>query len=120
MNLRQSILAAYSVLLRLYPAPFRERFGQEMLQVAGAAEASEWPLIFSDTSLGIARCWMRGTHSIPAAVQEDAYVPVGGSSVSASGLLPGLVLSVLVVLGMFYASFGGQAPACPNAAHAAT
>ncbi|HKW17781.1 MAG TPA: hypothetical protein VJO35_09760 [Terriglobales bacterium] len=118
MNPRAWMLGAYSILLRLYPESFRERFGEEMLQVAGAAEPAEWPFIFGDTGVAIARCWIEGTHSTVPTAPEDAYVPLGGTSVRASGLLPGLVLSVLVVAGLFYASFGGPSP-CQSSATAA-
>lgn len=110
MNLQRCMLAAYAALLRFYPAPFREHFGQEMLQVAEESGSSDWPFIFGDTAVGVVRCWIEGTRSKASVEQPNAYVAVGGSGVNAFRLVPGVVLSVLIVAGVFYASLGRPVP----------
>jgi hypothetical protein len=61
MNIRRGLLGTYRLLLQLYPPEFRKRFAPEMLELAEAAEAREWPLIFGDTSVAIIRCWTEGS-----------------------------------------------------------
>lgn len=115
MNIRKCMLHAYRVMLGLYPPAFRKRFAPEMLQLAAAAEFSEWPLIFGDTSVGIVRCWLEGTHSANLG-DANAYRPLRGSPIRASVFIPGLIFSILIVAGWSYANYQWP-PACPNGAH---
>src|SRR5271169_3859946 len=106
MSTRLCLLWAYRCLLQLYPPAFRKRFAVEMLELAEAAERREWPLIFGDTSVAIVRCWLQpaGTSStvvVPAG--QDAYLALGGSGLTASRLLQGLVLSTAIIVGLCYA-----------------
>ena len=113
MNCRPSFLFAYRLLLKLYPPSFKQRFGSEMFELAEACEPIEWPLIFGDTTVGIARCWLEGTHSTAALTEPNGYVPVGGSPVKAFGLLQGLVLTVAILAGVAYVNHRWPPP-CPN------
>ena len=114
MKLRSSLLGAYSLLLRLYPAPFRQRFAAEMLETAAAAEPGEWPLIFGDTSLAVVRCWLEGSPSSVAVAEPNAYLALGaGAPLRGSALIHGIVLSIAVVLGFAYVSYRWPPP-CPN------
>jgi len=108
-----SLLFAYPLLLRLYPPAFKQRFAPEMLEIAQKAAPAEWPLIFGDTSLAIVRCWLEGSPS--TAAEPNPYVPVGGSPVSAFGLLRGLALSFAIIVGLCYASHWWYYSVCLNA-----
>ena len=119
MNFRTLPLRAYAVLLRLYPRAFRERFAPEMMQIAESIAPAEWPLVFSDTSMAIVRCWIEGSYVASAPVDLDAYVPVGGFRLNISGLLPGVVLSLVVMAGVGYINYRWP-PACPNTEHLLT
>src|SRR5207302_9306577 len=99
MNIRNYLLFAYRILLVYYPPSFRRRFAPEMLELAAAAELSEWPLIFGDTSVAIVRCWVEGSHSTAALPEPNAYLPVRESPVSAIVFIPGLVISLLMIAG---------------------
>lgn len=113
MILRGSVLFAYSLLLRLYPSAFRQRFGTEMLQLAEAAEPAEWPLIFGDTGAAIVRSWLEGSPSTAALAEPNAYLAIGGSPVRGSALVHGLVISIVLIAGFCYASYRWPPP-CPN------
>jgi len=108
--MQRVLLLTYGLLLRLYPPAFRRRFGEEMLEVAEAADFSEWPLIFGDTSIAIVRCWLEGSPSTVATVDADAYVPLGQSRPSTSRLLPGLAISIMLIVGMCYAGYRWPPP----------
>jgi hypothetical protein len=105
MSTRRCLLCIYRILLWLYPATFRKRFAAEMLEFAEAAEPKEWPLIFGDTSVAIVRSWLAGSPSTVAAVEPDAYLSLGGSSIRGWGLLQGLVLSIAIIGGLWYANY---------------
>lgn len=117
MNIRNCLLYAYRILLEFYPASFRRRFAPEMLELAAAAEISEWPLIFGDTGVGIVRCWIEGTHSTATFTETNAYMPVGDSPIRATVFIPGLILSIVIVAGWSYANYQWPPP-CPNGVHA--
>ncbi|MGO9519688.1 MAG: hypothetical protein ACLPND_21840 [Candidatus Korobacteraceae bacterium] len=116
MSTRLCLLWAYRCLLQLYPPAFRKRFAVEMLELAEAAEPSEWPLIFGDTSVAIIRCWLEpaATSSTALAAGRDAYLALGESALPASRLLQGLVLSMAIILGLCYVGSLGylQLPKC--------
>lgn len=113
MTLQRGFLFAYRLLLEFYPPAFKRRFGAEMLELAEACEPNEWPLMFGDTSVAIVRCWIEGTHSTAALTEPNAYVSVGESSVSAFGLLQGLVLTIAILAGIAYVNHRWPPP-CPN------
>jgi hypothetical protein len=119
MNIRNCFLYAYRILLVFYPSSFRSRFAPEMLELAAAAELTEWPLIFGDTSVSIVRCWLGGTHSTAAQTEPNAYVPLRESSMSAFVLIPGLALSILIIAGFSYVNYKWPPP-CPNGVHVVT
>jgi hypothetical protein len=98
------LLFAYRFLLQLYPPAFRQRFAPEMLELAQAAEPTEWPLIFGDTSLAIVRCWLEPARSSStvAPAGPDFYPAIGRSPLTALRLVQGLVLSVAIILGLWY------------------
>lgn len=100
MTIRPTLLFAYRQILRLYPAHFRERFGEEMMEIADAAEFSDWPVIFGDTSITIARSWMRSSALRPVAAGTVAgqYLSIGESPVNPAKLLQGLGIATIVVL----------------------
>ena len=106
MRTRQPLLFAYRRLLQLYPAGFRQRFAAEMLELAEAAEPSEWPLIFGDTIVAIVRSWLEpGT--IPSAAVTTGpgeYLSVGESPVKPWRLFQGLALATALPLGACYIS----------------
>ena len=112
MNFQNGFLFAYRQLLWLYPPAFRQRFAPEMLELAQAAERSEWPLIFGDTSLAIARCWIEGVHSA-AASDPNAYLSVGESAVRPTRMLQGMALFLAIVTGAVYLNHRWPGP-CPN------
>lgn len=116
MNIRNCVLSAYRILLMFYPPSFRRRFAPEMLELAAAAEISEWPLIFSDTGIGIVRCWIEGTHSTAALTEANAYMPLRESPIRASVFIPGLILSMVVVAGWSYVNYQ-YPPPCPSGVH---
>jgi hypothetical protein len=118
MNIRNCFLHAYRILLVFYPPAFRKRFAPEMMELAAAADLCEWPLIFGDTGVGIVRCWLEGTHST-ALAEPNAYVPLRGSPISAFALIPGLVLSILIIAGFSYVNYRWPPP-CPNGVHIVT
>jgi hypothetical protein len=119
MNIRNCVLYAYRILLLFYPPSFRRRFAPEMLELAAAAEVNEWPLIFGDTSVGIVRCWLEGTHSTATMAEPNAYVPLRESPISAFMLLPGLALSIVIIAGFSYVNYKWPPP-CPNGVHIVT
>lgn len=119
MNIQKCLLNAYRILLVFYPPSFRRRFGLEMLELAAAAEMNEWPLILGDTSLGIVRCWLEGTHSTDAVAEPNAYRPMKESPISAFVLLPGLALSIVIIAGFSYVNYKWPPP-CPNGVHVVT
>src|SRR5271170_1636458 len=104
MSTRICLLWAYRFLLQMYPPAFRRRFAPEMLELAEAAEPSEWALIFGDTSLAIVRCWLQpsatGSAAVPAG--QDAYLALGESGLKVSRLVQGLVLSTAIIVGLCY------------------
>lgn len=104
MSIRRCLLFTYRFLLRLYPCAFRERFAPEMLEVAEAAEPTEWPLIFGDTSVAIVRCWLEPAPSSSTVVPagQDAYLALGEFALTASRLFQGFVLSLAIILGLCY------------------
>jgi hypothetical protein len=114
--MRLCLRYAYRFLLQLYPPAFRKRFAPEMLDLAEAAEPTEWPLIFGDTSLAIVRCWLEpATSSSPVVpTGQDAYLALGESALTASRLVQGLVLSLAIILGLSYFGSLGylQLPKC--------
>lgn len=116
MRIRRCLLFTYRFLLQLYPCAFRERFAPEMLELAEAAEASEWPLIIGDTSVAIVRCWLEPAPSSSTVVPagRDTYLALGESVLSASRLLQGFVLSIAIILGLCYVSSLGylELPKC--------
>ena len=120
MSIRRCLLCTYRLLLQLYPPAFRNRFAPEMLELAEAAEPAEWPLIFSDTSVAVVRCWLEpdATPSTVVPAGQDAYLALGESALSASRLFQGLVLSSAIILGLCYVASIGylQLPKCHAAA----
>jgi|SRR5579864_337269 len=106
MSGRGVLLFGFRHLLRLYPAGFRQRFAAEMLELAEAAEPSEWPLIFSDTSVAIARSWLKPpvASAVALAVRSDQYLSLGESAVKPLKLFQGLALATVLVLGACYIS----------------
>jgi hypothetical protein len=108
--MQRGLLRAYGFLLQLYPPAFRRRFGGEMLEVAAAAEPSDWPLIFGDTSVSILRCWWEGSPSTVAVVDPDAYLAIGESRPNISGLLHGLAISIVIIVGMCYVIYRWPPP----------
>jgi len=106
MRAKRCLLYAYGLLLRLYPAVFRERFAPEMLQLAEAAEPAEWPLIFGDTSLAIARSWFDAAAAPSTALPAgpNAYLCLGESPVTPRRLFQGFALSIALILGLCYLS----------------
>lgn len=119
MNIQSCLLCGYRLMLVCYPRSFRKRFGPEMLELAAAAEPNEWPLIFGDTGIAIVRCWLQGTHSTAALAEPNAYVPIRESPISAFVLLPGLVLSIVMIAGFSYVNYRWPPP-CPNGVHTVT
>ena len=108
MRIQRCVLCIYGLLLRMYPSAFRKRFASEMLELVGAAELREWPLIFADTSVAIVRCWFEGSPSTAALSEPNAYMPVGGSSLRNLGL--GFVLSTAMIAGLAYMSYRSSPP----------
>ena len=106
MTTQQSLLFAYRYLLRLYPAGFRQRFAEEMLQTAKTAELSEWPLILGDTSVTIVRSWLQPRLSSPAVAASGTgeYLSVGESPIKPWKLFQGLTLATALVLCACYIS----------------
>jgi hypothetical protein len=119
MNIRNCFLYAYRILLAFYPPSFRRRFAPEMLELAAAAEITEWPLIFGDTSVAIVRCWLQGSHSTSALPEPNPYVPLRESPISALVLLPGLILSIVIIAGFSYVNYKWPPP-CPYGVHIVT
>lgn len=116
MIMQLCLLYAYRFLLNLYPPAFRKRFALEMLELVEAAEPTEWPLIFGDTSLAIVRCWLepRAINSRIVPAGRDTYLALGESALTASRLFQGLVLSLAIILGLSYIGSLGylQLPKC--------
>jgi hypothetical protein len=100
MRIQRCVLCTYGLLLRMYPSAFRKRFASEMLELVGAAEFREWPLIFADTSVAIVRCWFEGSPSTARLTEPNAYMSLGGSSLRNLGL--GFVLSAAIIAGLAY------------------
>jgi hypothetical protein len=120
ISMRRCLLYSYRLLLLLYPYAFRQRFAPEMLELAEAAEPGEWPLIFSDTSLAIVRCWLKPptTSSTLAPAAQDAYLALGESALTPLRFLLGFVLSTAIIAGLCYAGSLGylQLPKCHSIA----
>lgn len=113
MRIQRCVLCTYGLLLRMYPSAFRKRFASEMLELVGAAELREWPLIFADTSVAIVRCWFEGSPSTAALTEPNAYMPVGGSSLRNLGLRNlglGFVLSTAIMAGLAYMGYPWSPP----------
>jgi len=108
MNAHRRMLAAYRFLLQFYPPAFRQRFAPEMLEVADAAELTEWPLIFGDTAVAIVRCWVDGSASTAAVAEHNAYISLGGSPVRSFGL--GFALSAVVIVSLAYVGYRWPPP----------
>ena len=104
MKIRGSLLSAYGLLLRLYPPDFRERFADEMLELAAEADPAEWPLIFGDTMTAILRSWLDATVArlTPVPTGPDAYLALGESRLTPARLLQGFALTVVLILGVYY------------------
>ena len=102
MTTPRPLLFAYGYLLRLYPAGFRRRFAEEMLETAKAAELSEWPLIIGDTSVTIVRSWLQPSTCLVTV--PDAYVCVGESPIRPFKLFQGLAVATVLVLCACYLS----------------
>jgi hypothetical protein len=97
----------------MYPSAFRKRFASEMLELVGAAELGEWPLIFADTSVAIVRCWFEGSPSTAALTEPNAYMSLGGSSLRNLGLRNlglGFVLSTAIMAGLAYVGYRWPTP----------
>ncbi|HZW81673.1 MAG TPA: hypothetical protein VFF50_14455 [Candidatus Deferrimicrobiaceae bacterium] len=108
MRIQRCVLCTYGLLLRMYPSAFRKRFASEMLELVGAAELREWPLIFADTSVAIVRCWFEGSPSTAALSEPNAYMSLGGSSLRNLGL--GFVLSTAIMAGLAYMGYRSSPP----------
>lgn len=108
MRIQRCVLCTYGLLLRMYPSAFRKRFASEMLELVGAAELREWPLIFADTSVAIVRCWFEGSPSTAALTEPNAYMSLGGSSLRNLGL--GFVLSTAIIAGLAYMGYRSSPP----------
>ena len=119
MNIQRCLLCTYSLLLQLYPPAFRKRFAPEMLELAEAAAPAEWPLIFGDTSVAIVRCWLEGSSSAAMVAEPNAYLPLGGFPVRASGVLHGFVLSTAIIVGLCYVGYRWPPP-CQSRGHLLT
>jgi len=106
MTVQGCLLFAYRCLLWLYPAGFRRRFAAEMVELAEAAEAGEWPLIFSDTSVGVVRSWLQTAKDGATVVgaEPDGYLALGESPLPALRIVQGFVLSAGIILGACYIS----------------
>lgn len=113
MSSRRGFLLGYRLLLRLYPPAFRERFAPEMLQLAEAADHTEWPLIFSDTGIAIVRSWFEGTHSTALLPEPNPFLSLSESSVRPSRILQGMVLFFAIIAGVVYINHRWPGP-CPN------
>ncbi len=111
MNTQQFVMGAYRLLLQFYPPAFRQRFAPEMLELAEAAGPAEWPLIFSDTSVAIVRCWVEGSPSTVAMPETNASFALGGSPVRSLGL--GFVLSTVILASLAYIGYRWPPP-CPS------
>ena len=105
MSIRRGLLSTYRLLLQLYPPAFRKRFAAEMVELAEAAEAAEWPLIFGDTSVAIVRCWMEGSPSTAVVAEPNAYLSLGESPIVRWGLLRGFVLSLAIIGALCYVNY---------------
>jgi hypothetical protein len=108
MRIQRCVLCTYGLLLRMYPSAFRKRFASEMLELVGAAELREWPLIFADTSVAIVRCWFEGSPSTAALTEPNAYMSLGGSSLRNLGL--GFVLSTAIIAVLAYMGYRSSPP----------
>ena len=106
MKTRPPLLFAYRQLLRLYPPGFKERFGEEMLDIAESADLSEWPLIFGDTSLAIIRTWLQpDKRRLGLATTLPAeYLSLAGPTVKPLKLMGGLGIAALLVVIASYIS----------------
>ena len=102
------LLRTYSLLLHFYPPAFRKRFAAEMMELAGAADLSDWPFVFCDTGLAIVRCWVEGSPSSGTLTQANVPMSLGGSSLRSLGL--GFVLSTVVLAGLAYVGYRWPPP----------
>ena len=95
---------AFRCLLQFYPADFRKRFGAEMMEIAEAAEPSEWPRIFADTTLGILRSRLQPTTEDRTVVCAGpvGYLAVGESRLTAVRMIQALILFVAIMLAACY------------------
>jgi hypothetical protein len=112
--MRRFLVRIYRGLLLLYPSPFRQRFAAEMMACAEAAEISEWPLIFGDTSVGIVRCWFEGRPASTVVAESNAYLALGESPVRSFGFIRGFVLSIAILVGLCYVSHWTAYRECPG------
>src|SRR5215831_1970237 len=95
---------AYRCLLALYPSDFRKRFGAEMMEIAEAAEPSEWLLIFADTSLAILRSRLKLTTADRTIVCAGpvGYLALAESRLPAARLIQAVILLVAIMLAACY------------------
>ena len=116
MSIRRCLLSTYRLLLQLYPPAFRKRFAPEMLELAEAADPTEWPLIFGDTSVAIVRSWLEpsATSSTAVPAGQDTYLALGGFALTGSRILQGFALSIAIFLGLCYVGSLGyvELPRC--------
>jgi len=106
MKTHHTLLFAYRQLLRLYPPGFKERFTEEMLDVAESADISEWPLIFGDTSLTIVRTWLQPEkRRLPlTAIAPVNYLSLAEPALKPMKLVGGLGMAALLVVIASYIS----------------
>ena len=106
MKTHPALLFAYRQLLRLYPPGFKERFSEEMLNIAESADRSEWPLIFGDTGLTIVCTWLQPEkRRLPLAATAPAYyVSLAQPMLKPMKLVGGLGMAALLVLIASYIS----------------
>lgn len=96
---------AYRLLLRMYPASFRHRFGAEMAQVFAAAVSDEgirvWPRTIADVVASAPALWIEETHvKTRLAVAAFFAVAVGGGTMLVIGSSsPAHVIPVAAAVG---------------------
>ena len=105
MKLQQVLLSAYSALLQLYPSSFKKRFAAEMLEVAQAAEPTDWLFFLCDTTASVLQSWLEvATTGATAPAEPDGYLALGDSRLTAARLAQVFVLSVVILLAACYIS----------------